>query len=43
MAPEMQQNKSYDEKIDIWGVGLIMSLLCLGKIPRNGSKNVVEM
>lgn len=43
MAPEMQQNKSYNEKIDIWGVGLIMCLLCIGKIPRNGSNNINEM
>ena len=38
MAPEMQQNKSYDQKIDIWGVGLILCLMATGKIPRNGSK-----
>ena len=38
MAPEMQANKSYDEKIDIWGAGCIMSHLLLGMIPNNGSE-----
>ena len=42
MAPEMQQNKSYNEKIDIWGVGLILCFLAIGKIPRNGSKGEMQ-
>jgi serine/threonine protein kinase len=44
MAPEMQKGSSYDEKIDIWGIGCILCYLILGKVPFNGSRsNTIHM
>lgn len=30
-SPEMRYDGAYDEKVDIWGVGIVMMGLCLGK------------
>ena len=39
MAPEMIKNQKFDEKIDIWGAGVILCFMLTGKIPDNGSAN----
>jgi len=38
MAPEMLQNQKFNEKIDVWGAGCILSFLLMKKMPDNGSK-----
>lgn len=38
MAPELIQNRNFNEKIDIWSVGCIFYYLLKGKIPDNGAK-----
>mmetsp|Transcript_8500 Transcript_8500/g.14302 ORF Transcript_8500/g.14302 Transcript_8500/m.14302 type:complete len:139 (-) Transcript_8500:307-723(-) len=35
MAPEMVRGCSYDQKIDVWGVGCILCYLLTGKVPYN--------
>lgn len=35
MAPEMINNKSCSDKIDIWGAGCIFLYLMTGKMPLN--------
>lgn len=36
MAPEMLIDKSYDYKIDIWGLGILLYELLHGKAPFRG-------
>ena len=42
MAPEMLENKQFNEKIDIWGAGCILCFLLTGKMPANGYQNLSE-
>ena len=37
MAPEMLFGKEYDEKIDIWGLGILLFELLHGHAPFRGS------
>ena len=37
MAPEIVKEEKYDEKIDIWGVGIIAHLVLCGQVPFNGN------
>jgi serine/threonine protein kinase len=37
MAPEMRKNNGFNEKVDEWGVGVIMCFLLTGIIPSNGA------
>jgi serine/threonine protein kinase len=39
MAPEVFSDGTYDEKVDLWGAGCILTFLLTGRIPFNGSKN----
>ena len=36
MAPEVYKEQEYDEKIDIWSVGVLSYLLLTGETPFNG-------
>lgn len=36
IAPEMERNQQYNQKIDIWGAGCLLSYLLHRKIPHNG-------
>lgn len=38
MAPELVENRNFNEKIDIWSVGCILYYLLKGEIPDNGAK-----
>ena len=39
-APEIVTGaRTFDERIDIWGVGCLVSLMLCGKIPLNGFIN----
>ena len=38
MAPELVENRNFNEKIDIWSIGCIMFYLLKNKIPDNGAK-----
>lgn len=42
MAPEMLENKTFNEKIDIWGAGCILSFLLTGRLPANGFQSMPE-
>ena len=33
MAPEMMKKQDYDQKVDIWAIGIIASILMTGKAP----------
>jgi serine/threonine protein kinase len=33
MAPEILKERPYDEKVDIWALGVISFMLILGKVP----------
>ena len=33
VAPDILSSKPYDEKCDLWSVGVIMFLLCFGELP----------
>ena len=35
MAPEIFKDKGYDNKVDIWSVGIITCVLLTGKFPIN--------
>lgn len=37
MAPEMVKNQKFNEKIDMWGAGIILCFILTGKTPKNGS------
>lgn len=37
MAPELTQEKSYDNKVDVWAVGVILYVLMTGSAPFSGS------
>ena len=36
-APEVYDNKGYDQKCDIWSIGIIMYILLIGEPPFNGN------
>ncbi|KNE59340.1 hypothetical protein AMAG_03638 [Allomyces macrogynus ATCC 38327] len=36
MAPEMVLRKSYDEKLDVWGLGILLFIMLTGKLPFTG-------
>jgi len=36
MAPELCQEKSYDNKVDVWAVGVILYVLMTGSAPFSG-------
>jgi len=38
MSPEMIQNRSYDCKIDIWALGILLFELISGQAPFRGDK-----
>lgn len=43
MAPEIIQNKNYNEKVDIWSIGVISYMLLTGRNPfPGGSKEEVK-
>lgn len=42
MAPEIQRGETYDEKADLWSVGVILFELIAGFPPFTG-KNKVEL
>ncbi|KAJ3364797.1 Ribosomal protein S6 kinase alpha-2 [Allomyces javanicus] len=35
-APEMVSRKSYDEKLDVWGLGILLFIMLTGKLPFTG-------
>ena len=35
MAPEIFKDKKYNEKVDIWSIGIITCVLLTGKFPIN--------
>lgn len=39
IAPEMDQDSKYNQKIDLWGVGCILCYLLHKKIPNNGNNS----
>ena len=36
MAPEVCKEQEYDEKIDVWSIGVLSYLLLTGETPFNG-------
>jgi serine/threonine protein kinase len=36
MAPEIIKGKNYNEKVDIWSIGIITYMLLIGKNPYPG-------
>ena len=42
MAPEILENKQYNNKIDLWSLGIIIYQMCFNEYPFNG-KNPIEI
>ena len=43
MAPEIFKDKSYDENVDIWSVGIIMYEMIYGNNPLSRIKDYIEL
>ena len=37
MAPEVITGSGYDEKCDVWSIGIILYTLIMGRVPFNGN------
>ena len=42
VAPEIVKGENYDQKVDIWSLGIILYIIIYGKPPFNG-KNTQEI
>ena len=40
MAPEIIKRENYNEKVDIWAIGVLAFKLLTGNIPFNGKNNI---
>eukprot|EP01121_Diplochlamys_sp_Union-15-3_P012137 TRINITY_DN3607_c0_g1_i1.p1 TRINITY_DN3607_c0_g1~~TRINITY_DN3607_c0_g1_i1.p1 ORF type:complete len:291 (+),score=40.47 TRINITY_DN3607_c0_g1_i1:230-1102(+) len=43
MAPEMLASKKYDQKVDVWGVGILIMEMCDGTVPYTDIPEVKAM
>lgn len=41
MAPEIWEGNAYNEKVDIWSMGVVMYFLLSGKHPFDGDLDVI--